>query len=143
MELEGASLWIILGVALLIIEIFSVTFFVIFFGIGALFTGLLVWLGVLEGFTSQLIVFALASILSLYFFRNKVKELLKKKESDFKEFEDEIAKVSVEIPEGENGKVFFRGTDWMAYDKNGKAIAKNTKVIIRQVDGIKLIVEAV
>ena len=68
---------------------------------------------------------------------------MKKKEPDFKEFEDEIAKVSVEIPEGEDGKVFFRGTDWMAYDKNGKAIAKNTKVIIRKVDGIKLIVEAV
>ena len=58
MELEGANLWVILGVALLIIEIFSVTFFAIFFGIGALFTGLLVWMGVLEGFTSQLIVFA-------------------------------------------------------------------------------------
>ncbi len=143
MELAGANLWIILGVALLIIEIFTVTFFAIFFGIGALLTGLLVSLGVLDDFTTQLVVFGLGSLISLYFFRNKIKELLKKKEPDFKEFEDEIAKVSVDIPEGEDGKVFYRGTDWMAYDKNGKAIAKNTKVIIRKVDGIKLMVEAV
>jgi inner membrane protein len=143
MEIGSASFWIIFGVILLLIELFSITFFAMFFGIGALFTGVLVSFGVLDDLTAQIAIFAIASMLSVYFFRKKFKEIFNKKGKEYNEFEGEIAQVSLLIPENGEGKVYYRGTDWLAYSKNGNEIAKDTKVKINKVDGIKLIVEQI
>jgi membrane protein implicated in regulation of membrane protease activity len=121
---------------LLILEIFTTSFYAIFFGIGALVTSLFVYLGLAEELSTQIIIFVLSSIVSLLFFRKRILELFTKNSSEFKEIIDEYAKVSKEIPANGEGKVFYRGSD-------GKLIKEGTKVLIKKIDGIKLIVEEV
>ena len=137
------TIWVVIGVGLLILEIFTVSFYSIFFGIGALVTAFLVYLGVADDLTSQIVIFGLSSMVSLLFFRKRILELFTKDSIEFKEIVDEFAKVSVEIPAQGEGKVFYRGSDWIAYQKDGKSIALNAKVVIKKIDGIKLIVESV
>jgi inner membrane protein len=141
MGILGMNIWIFLGVLLLIVEVLTTSFYAIFFGIGALITGILVYLGVVDDKAAQIGIFALSSMMSLYFFRRKLSEIFRKPENAFKEIVDEYAKVSIEILPGEEGKVFYRGADWIAYSAEGKAIEKNKKVLIKKIDGIKLIVE--
>jgi inner membrane protein len=143
MDMSAASTWVVLGVILLIIEIISVSFYSVFFGIAAIIVGLLTYMGVFDDLPTQVGVFGLVSLLSLYLFREKFMDAFLKKGQTFTEFVDEHAKVSVEIGADSEGKVFYRGTDWIALEKNGKAIAANAKVVIRKIDGIKLIVEEI
>ena len=143
MEISGINIWVIIGVVLLILEIFTTSFYAIFFGIGALVTALFVYLGLAEEVPTQVIIFALSSIVSLLFFRKRILELFTKNGSEFKEIIDEYAKVSKEIPLNGEGKVFYRGSDWIAYRADGKSIQEGTKVLIKKIDGIKLIVEEV
>jgi membrane protein implicated in regulation of membrane protease activity len=142
-NMEPMTIWVVLGVGLLILEIFTVSFYSIFFGIGALVTAFLVYLGVADDLTSQIVIFGLSSMVSLLFFRKRILDLFTKSSKEFKEIVDEFAKVSVEIPAQGEGKVFYRGSDWIAYQKDGKSIALNAKVVIKKIDGIKLIVESV
>lgn len=60
MEQIGWILWIILGVVLIVAEIFTLGFVLLWFGIGALAAALVGWLGF--GFGLQFLVFAVVSI---------------------------------------------------------------------------------
>lgn len=143
MEVSGLNIWVIMGVVLLVLEIFTTSFYAIFFGIGALVTALFVYLGFADELPTQVIIFALSSIVSLLFFRKRILELFTKNNSEFNEIVNEFAKVSKEIPVSGEGKVFYRGSDWIAYESDGKSILEGTKVLIKKIDGIKLIVEEV
>ncbi|UBM60279.1 NfeD family protein [Marinilongibacter aquaticus] len=142
-DLNALEIWAVLGVLLLILEIFATSFFFIFFGLGALATALLTYLDVTEDLPSQVIAFLIFSAGSLLLFRKQLKELFYRRGGEYTEMVNEKAKVSVEIPENGTGKVFFRGTDWLAESKNQVAIEAGKMVSIKEVDGIKLIVEAI
>ena len=60
MEQFAYILWIVLGVALIIAEIFTFGFVLFWFGIGALAAALIGWLGF--GFGLQFLIFAIVSI---------------------------------------------------------------------------------
>ena len=139
--MEPISLWVVIGVALLIAEILSVSFYSIFFGIGALITALFIYLGLADDLTAQLLIFGVASMGSLLIFRKKLLDVFDKNSKEFKEIVDDFAKVSSPIPPHGEGKVFYRGADWIAYSNMDHSIEKNTRVRIRKIDGIKLMVD--
>lgn len=142
MELSGMEWWAIIGVALIIIEIFAVSFFFLFFGIGALATSLLAFTGIADDLTSQLIVFLLVSGLSILAFRKQVLESFRRKGEKYTEMVKEKAKVSKAFEKGE-GKVFFRGADWMAFTNENQSLHEGDTVVITKVDGIRLEVKPV
>jgi len=139
--MEPISIWIVVGVALLIAEILSVSFYSIFFGIGALVTALFIYMGFADDITTQLVIFGIASMGSLLIFRQRLLEVFNKNAKEFKEIVDDFAQVSAPIPPHGEGKVFYRGADWIAYSDADQSIEKNSRVKIRRVDGIKLIVD--
>jgi membrane protein implicated in regulation of membrane protease activity len=139
--MEPISFWVVIGIALLIVEILSVSFYSIFFGIGGLVTALFVYIGLADEISAQLLVFGIASMASLFIFRKKLVELFDKNAKDFKEIVDDFAKVSSPIPPHGEGKVYYRGADWIAYSDADHSIDKDARVKIRKIDGIKLIVE--
>ncbi|MBX2951274.1 MAG: NfeD family protein [Leadbetterella sp.] len=139
--MEPISIWIVVGVALLIAEILSVSFYSIFFGIGALVTALFIYMGFADDITTQLVIFGIASMGSLLIFRQRLLEVFNKNAKEFKEIVDDFAQVSAPIPPHGEGKVFYRGADWIAYSDAEQSIEKNSRVKIRRVDGIKLIVD--
>ena len=64
--LNGYSFWLLLGVALLISEFFVPGVVAMFFGIGALVVGVLTLFGVIDSLASQLLCFALISLVALF-----------------------------------------------------------------------------
>lgn len=141
MELSNLEIWVVLGVFLLVIEIFSVSFFAIFFGIGALVTALLTYLNFTDDIVSQIVTFLVVSIGSLLVFRKQILESFNRKGEDYSELLNERASVSMDIPAKGEGKVFYRGSDWIAEAISHIPIPKGSKVVIKKVDGIRLLVE--
>lgn len=139
--MEPITLWIVIGVLLLVAEILSVSFYSIFFGIGALVTALFIYMGLADDLTAQLLIFGVASMGSLLIFRKKLLEVFNKNTKEFKEIVDDFAKVSHSIPAHGEGKVFYRGADWIAYTDADHSIEKDARVRIKKIDGIKLIVD--
>jgi membrane protein implicated in regulation of membrane protease activity len=141
MELGASEIWAIAGIILLIVEILAISFFFMFFGLGALATALLSFLEVTSDLTSQVIAFLVVSLGSMMLFRKQIKELFNRRGGEYSEIINERAKVSVAIPAKGEGKVFFRGADWIAENLKRESIEAGEQVVIRKIDGIKLLVE--
>lgn len=115
-------LWFVVGLVLLISELMLPGFVIVFFGIGAWITAALVAFGLLPGFNAQLLVFLIASLLSLVLFRKRGKKYF---EGDVSrtmkpgEVFDSISgqravAISPITPNIPGGQVEFHGTPWSA-----------------------------
>ena len=136
--------WLIAAIVLVILELFTAGFGVICFAIGALFSALaaffdasLVW---------QLIIFAVASILSFVFLRPVVLRVLERKSKDVKTNADaligKIGIVSETIDTEKNvGRVAVDGDDWKAVSADDSIINKGEKVEITSRDSVILTVK--
>lgn len=114
-------LWFVLGLVFMLAELALPGFVIIFFGVGAWITALGIWTGLLESFTSQLIIFLLGSVLSLVLFRRQGKKYFEGKISgrlpagkDLDDITGEHAVVVETIAPHAAGKVEFHGTHWQA-----------------------------
>lgn len=143
MELANTEVWAIIGVVMMVIEIFAVSFFFLFVGIGALMTALLSWMGITDSLIAQLIVFSVISAASMFIFRKKLQKSFNDKGSDYNEFKGEKAKVISPILPNRDEKVFFRGADWIAYSNSSEEILVNSTVSIKKANGIRLLVEKI
>lgn len=112
-----ATIWFIIGFALLLLEFALPGLIVFFFGFGAwvvaiccLFTDLT--------FNNQLILFILSSVLSVLLFRKRVKKMLFARKGSTELLEDEFlgktAMAETDISPGKNGRVQFKGASWNA-----------------------------
>lgn len=124
-------------------ELVSVVLVFAFFAIGALLTALLAALGIAPDLDSQLLAFSLTSVLSLVFFRKKAKGILANRHhtQEYNEYAGETAMVIKDIPATGEGRIFYRGAEWIALSATQAPIIAGSKVVIRRTDGIKLIVE--
>ncbi len=73
--MSQALIWAILGVVLIIAELMSMGFVLVFFSLGALLTALLVYLGLLPGFYVPIFVFSGTSIVMMLLTRSLLKRL--------------------------------------------------------------------
>lgn len=134
------QIWAIIGIVLIIADIFSLTFFLFFLGIGALATALSIWLGLTPNLAGQLVCFSLSSLIAALLFRSTLKKMFGKKgqHGDYAEYVGQRAAVSVSIPAGGEGKVTYRGSEWIAFCEDGREIPAGTAVRIVEIQGIKL-----
>lgn len=141
MEISPTQLWIIIGAAMLIAELLSVSFVFAFLSLGALVTAILTWMGMLPAISAQLLCFSIVSVASLFGLRKPLKALIKRDKSlEYSEYVGDKATVVKAIPLQGEGRIFYRGTEWIAIAKDGQEIHKGKQVIIKELDGIKLIV---
>ncbi len=112
--------WFIIGVLLLLSELFVPSLILMFFGFGAIFTGIV---GTMYTFSLnvQIVIFIISSILSLLLLRKYFKKLFtgfqsqeSKGESELDEFINKQAIVTVKISPPSHGRIEFRGTNWEA-----------------------------
>lgn len=138
--LGPTQMWAIVGIVLIIADVFSLTFFLFFLGIGALATALSILLGLTPNLVGQLVCFSLSSLVATVLFRSTLKTMFGQKahREDYSEYIGQRAVASVSIPEGGEGKVTYRGSEWMAFSNDGRAIPAGTAVTIVGVQGIKL-----
>lgn len=142
MDLSLTHIWIIVAALTLIIELVSVSLLFIFFTIGAVVTAILTSLGLTESFNMQLLSFSIVSVLSLLVARQPLKAWLKRNKggTEYSEYLGDQATVINDIPAQGEGRVFYRGTEWIALSASSTLIEKGKSVIIKELDGIKLIV---
>lgn len=138
--------WFLVGLLLLLAELVTPGFVVIFFGVGAWVTALLIALGILPDFNAQLITFMIASVVSLMLFRKKGKSLFEGRRAGgygANEVVDSIvgekAVVVADIAPNVTGKVEYNGSHWQA--EADVAISKGTAVAIVERKNLTLIVK--
>jgi membrane protein implicated in regulation of membrane protease activity len=135
-------LWFIAGFIFFILEFAVPGFILFFFAVGAWAVAVLSLFFDLS-INTQLIIFVVASILSILLFRKWVKKLMwtRKNSSEIEdEFVGKIGKAVTYISPGQNGKVDFKGTSWDA--KSNDIIEKGENVTIIGNESILLIVKS-
>lgn len=104
--------WLLVGITLLILEILSASFFIIFFGLGALTLAALLYFFFFP-LHYQLLGFAVFAFLYFVIFRKLLKK--KKKKTDLQEeLIGRIAYVQESIEPYQCGKVLVGDTSWSA-----------------------------
>lgn len=141
MSMIDFEFWIVLGVFFLLLELALPSFFSLFFGVGAFAVAALSFLGIVEGTAGHLLAFVLVSVASLGIFRKQVQSLLSnRKTKEYVEHIGERVKVVETIWPGQEGRVLYRGAEWIAISKSSDAIQVNQMATILHVDGIRLLV---
>lgn len=142
-------LWTLLGIALILVEFALPTFFILFFGIGALTTGLLLWAGMANEGGLPFIVFSVVSVGSLLLLRNQFKSWFAgrsvnpqttDKDDDFIGYRAEVVAGFDETSAGV-GRVSYRGAQWDARSASGEKFASGDPVKIVGREGAVLIIE--
>ena len=137
-------LWFLLGLALILLEFVVPGVILVFFGIGAWAAAVTTYFGLTASFQSQLLVFAVASVLLLVVLRKWIKGKFYGHVADVQDQTqnlDEFSGHSVAvlqdvIPNKMEGVVEFKGARWRA--DSDEHIKKGEIAIITGVDGIIL-----
>lgn len=139
------QMWLLLSIILLVLELSSGDFFIMCFSIGAACATIAAAFGL--GFYGGLIVFAVCSVLCIFFVRPFALKYLHRNEehrpSNADALMGAVGRVSENIEENGYGRVAIDGDDWKAVSANGEAIAVGEKVKVVGRESIIITVERV
>ncbi|MBR4350367.1 MAG: NfeD family protein [Bacteroidales bacterium] len=137
------TIWLLCGVIGLALELILPGLIVLFFGCGALLTGIATWIFPSLQIEGQLIVFVVSSVVLLLVFRKMLRNRFfnNSKESDDELADEYIGKAAVALTDFANGhgEVEFKGSKWEALSAD--EIRKGDTVVISSRESIKLTVE--
>lgn len=138
-----AVLWGIAGLVLLVLEMFTGTFFALFCGVAALFASASAFTLFADDITGQWVIFIVLSILLPLVL---LKPLKKKFGStpDSSTFNDHLGKqvtITERIGEKTPGKAMYKGSTWIAKTLDDSTIEVGEIVTIVAVDGVNLVVK--
>ena len=142
--MQAWHIWMIAGILMVILEIFTAGFLIINFGIGAIAGGIAAMLGM--GAKAQIAAFAVTSLVLFIISRKLASSYLSKDKPD--------SKTNVNALVGKYGvvTVMIRGTttrggvkvageDWSAIGENEEDLEIGDRVVVTGIDGNKLIVK--
>ncbi len=141
--IQAWHVWITLGIIFVIIEIFDPAFFFIALGIGAIATGLLSLLPLLNtNVPLQIVIFAVFSFIAFLFTRKLAKKLNHKASDETNVFalKGQTGIVTKAIPSEGKGYVKVANEEWSAVSQDGSAIALDETVTVMDIEGNKVIV---
>ncbi|MDH7554597.1 MAG: NfeD family protein [Spirochaetota bacterium] len=139
--------WLAIGIVLMAVEIIMPGFIIFWFGIGAVITAALVYIGLLESEISQWFCFFISSGAFLVFWFGYLKDRVKVKTADDALDVTLAGKkgkcikdiIPPQIGEVELFEPFHGVTVWKAQSK--ELIRKDEQIVVEGADGIKLIVK--
>ncbi|PID73492.1 MAG: hypothetical protein CSB33_03750 [Desulfobacterales bacterium] len=137
---DPVSVWFFIGLCCIIGEFIHPGVVIVFFGVGAWFTALLVWFFPLP-VPLQVLIFTLVSIISLVTLRHRINPLKPDvgRES-WDDFVGKIAEVTETVPPDRPGQIRFKGALWKAETRDGRLLEKGERVRITARESITLIV---
>lgn len=134
--------WLILAIVLGVVEAASVQLMAIWFAIGAVVSIIPAVMG--ASLPVQFIVFVVVSTILLIATRPLAKKFLSVKKTKTNS-DRVIGKVGVVVHKIDNtleeGRVLVSGLDWSARSEGGEIIEEKEQVIVKRIDGVKVIVE--
>lgn len=137
-------IWLVAAVALLVVEMLTPGgFYFLFFGVGAVATGLLAMAGA-EGLLTQTLAFLGVSIAAVLCFRKPLLERFQSAvpQNSVDSLIGETATLASALHPGEFGQAELRGASWKVRNISGAPIAAGQRCIVEQVDGLTLNVRA-
>jgi inner membrane protein len=142
--MSATLIWIVVGIVLIISELLLTSVIAVFFGIGAVVTGLLLQLGIIESMTTQFVVFGVVSLLSLFLARGKFERWFKGYTADKSEgqadFQHDIGArgtVVDDFAQG-SGRITLNGVRWKAF--SDEDLKSGDTVWVSSNNGIELTV---
>ena len=138
------QMWVIIAVICLILELMNGDFFIMCFAIGGVCSSIAAAVG--GNIYVQLAVFAITSVLSLFFVRPAALRYLHKNEdtrvSNADALIGQTGRVSEPIVAGGFGRVSIDGDDWRALSVDGQPIEKDARVRVVSRESIIITVES-
>lgn len=131
--------WFSLGILLIVVEISTVNLVSIWFSIGSFVTMIVSMFT--DSILIQLITFIITSIIALLITKPLANKFKKKKilPTNYDRVIGQVAEVTKDILPDNYGEVKVLGSYWTAI--SSKKIVVGEKVIVKKVEGVKLIVE--
>ena len=135
-------IWIVVGLALMLGELITPGgFYILFFGIGAVFVGVLAGFDLAGPVWFQVIIWLLVSVVTLWRLRERLLKLTQGTTSDnVDSMVGETAVIMEEIPSNGSGKAEMRGTSWNARNIGEKPLARGERCRVERVEGLTLVV---
>ena len=139
MPLDAKTLWLLVGVVLIMAEFFAPGVIIVFFGVGAIITAITTWAGLTPEVGSQAAVFAMTSVVLLFGLRRYVKQWFVGTSTHLDGGDDDFtgreARVVISLPgHGGDGQVEIKGANWKA--RSEVAIPAGSTVIIERREGL-------
>lgn len=138
--------WVVVAVALAIIEIFTTGLLAIWFAVGAAITAIVLAIFPETTFSIQLLIFAISSCILFAATRNKIKNKIDKNSSQpVYSILGKTALVTKEINSIKGtGQISINGDIWSAKSNDAETILPlNAKVEVLEIDGVKAVVRLV
>lgn len=138
-------IWIVLGLALLVLELATPGgFYFIFFGAAAILVGTLTLLGITSTPWMEWILFSVFTAGSTAIFRDK---LVKRfgavtASKDVDTLVGEVATALEGIQPGAIGKAELRGASWTACNTGNQVLSQGQRCRVERVDGLTLFIRA-
>ena len=134
--------WLILVAVMLVIEIFTMGLTTIWFSLGAVAAAIAAGLG--APLWVQILLFTVVSVVIMFLVRPFALKVMDRNRT--KTNIDEVIGKQAEVIEPidnqkEQGKVRFRGVEWMARSVDGSTVAAGDVVTVEEVSGVKLLVK--
>lgn len=141
MQPMASWMWLAGGLVLLAVELATPSgFFVMFFGIGALLTGLAAAAGAVTTPVPQWTLFTVSSVLSLLLFRGKIQKRVEHSGPllPVDSLVGEIAFPVDAMAAGAVGRVALRGSSWEARNEGDTTLGANQRCRVTRVSGLQL-----
>lgn len=138
-------MWLILGFILMLAEFLTLgSFYIIFFGAGAVLVGLLSLFGLSGPQWLEWTLFTMFSVAGILLFREKLRRRLEipPRPESTESVVGKIVVVVEPIPIGSVGRVEMSGTAWTAKNLGQQPLASGQSVTVEQLDGLILGVRA-
>lgn len=138
-------LWVVGGLVLLILEVWTPTgFFLTFFGIGAILVGGLAWIGAVESDWVQWLLFSTLSVAAVATLRRPLRERFAANDNTSKVggLIGEVVVPSQDIGGGSIGQAECRGTPWSARNLQETPLARGQRCRVERVEGLTLYIRA-
>ena len=134
--------WLILVAVMLVIEIFTMGLTTIWFSLGAVAAAIAAGLG--APLWVQILLFTVVSVVIMILVRPFALKVMDRNRT--RTNIDEVIGKQAEVIEPidnqkEQGKVRFRGVEWMARSVDGSTVAAGDVVTVEEVSGVKLLVK--
>ncbi len=136
--------WLLLGLVLLGAEMMTPGgFYILFFGLAALMVGAIAWLDLVQGDSTQWLLFSGLAVAFLLLFRGPLLARINAaevKHPDVDSMLGEIATPVDTLAAGAVGKVELRGTTWSARNTGLTPLIKGQRSKVTGIDGLTLLI---
>lgn len=132
-------LWMLLGLVLAALEAVSAGgFYLIFFGVAAMFIGLMTALGFGGPPALQWVVFTILSVVLLLAFRRPILRMMTPETGPVDSLVGEVAVALDAIQPGAIGRAELRGSTWSARNLHSAELARGQRCRVERIDGLLL-----